>query len=60
MFTILEIFNEDDNINHHGFSRDVTIVKALAETKNKTKLNLQNIAMFIGKVFRQNKQHFQS
>ena len=49
MFTILEIVNEDDDIiNHHGFNRDVSIVKALGETEKAQKTNLKNIAKFIG------------
>ena len=49
MFTIHEFLNEDDdNINHHGFTRDVSIVKAMGETEKIPKTNLKNIAKFIG------------
>ena len=49
MFTIHEIFNEDDdNINHHGFNRDVSGVKAFGDTEKTPKTNLKNIAKFIG------------
>ena len=52
MFTIHEIFNEDDdNINHHGFNRDVSSVKALGEKQKTPKTNLKNIAKFIGNFF---------
>ena len=50
MFTIHEIFNEDDdNINHHGFNRDVSNVKAFGETEKTPKIDLKHIAKFIGK-----------
>ena len=54
MFTIHEIFNEDDdNINHHGFNRDVSNVKAFGETEKTPKIDLKNIAKF-----KQKRQNF--
>ena len=51
MSTTLEIFNEDDIINHHGRTRDVTIVEPLGKPKTK----FWQIAKFIGKIVMENK-----
>ena len=49
MFTILELYNEEDNsINHHGFTRDVSVIKAFEETEKDKKKYLRDIAKFIG------------
>ena len=55
MSTTLEIFNEDKNINHHGFTRDVTIVEQTTTTKK-----LLHIAKFIGKIVMENKNIFKT
>ena len=52
VFTILELYNEeDDGINHHGFTRDVSVKKAFGETEKNKKKYLRDIVKFIGNFF---------
>ena len=51
VFTILELYDEeakDNGINHHGFTRDVTAIKAFEETEKDKKKYLRDIVKFIG------------
>ena len=68
VFTILELYNEEaenNGVNHHGFTRDVSIVKPFEETeknneeteKNKKKY-LRDIVKFIGNFFLWKTQRF--
>ena len=55
VFTLIEIYNDDNSINHHGFERKVTDVKKLKMTKNENNLmrhkkrNMKYIAKILGK-----------
>ena len=55
LFTIIELYNneEDQSINHHGFSRDVSESK-IEESKLKLtfKIKIFNIAKTIGRCFK--------
>ena len=54
MFTILELYNEEaenNGINHHGFTRDVSVKKAFGEKEKNKKKYLRDIVKFIGNFF---------
>ena len=46
LFTIIELFNEEDTINHHGFPRKVQ--DPLKDTKLSQATSIFNVATFIG------------
>ena len=47
LFTVIELYNEGDSINHHGFERSVAEFKE--ESKTSSSNNIFNIATFFGK-----------
>ena len=49
LFTVIELYNEGDYINHHGFERSVAEFKE--ESKTSSSNNIFNIATFFGKQF---------
>ena len=46
LFTIIELFNEEDMINHHGFPRKVQ--NSQEDTKTSQATSIFNVATFIG------------
>ena len=52
LFTIIELYNEEDTINHHGFSREVSNPEI--ENKANYKEKIYTTAKLVGKKLKHN------